>query len=228
MQKSKWFVLLLVLVSVSSVAQENENKRFVEVNGEAKIEVIPDEIYVSATIREEKPESFDKVEKAFLSAMKKFDLLDEDISLADMTGEFASAWFKKDQLRKEKIYQIKLSSAESVGDFLKMADEVGLKDVNIVRTDISNRDEVERNLRIAAVKDSKEKATYMTAALDSKIGDVLLIRDQYMNIFRGNERVNDMAMMQMSASYQKMEKDVVVGFKKIRMEIKVFVRYEIL
>ena len=162
-----------------------------------------------------------------MAAVKKLGVDGEEISLADMTGEFASAWFKKDQLQKEKIYQIKFSTAENVGQFLKMADEAGVKDVAIVRTDISNREFVERALRINAVKDGEQKARYMTEAVGSSIGNLLLIREQYMSIFRGNERVNDMTMMQTSMSSQKMKEDVVIGFKKIRMEIKVLVRYEI-
>lgn len=228
MKKVKAFVLVLILTGSGLFAQENANNRYIEVNGVSEIEITPDEIFVVGVLQEEKSDIFDKVERNFLSQLKKSGIASEDIQLADMSGEYASAWFKKDQLIKEKTFQIKLNSSEMVGTFLKIADEVGLKNVRILRTDISKRKEVEQDLRINAVKDAKNKAIYMTKAIESNIGDVLQIRENYLSIYRGNERVNDLAMVQSTFQGKaKVDDGLIVGFKKIRMEMKVMVRFEI-
>lgn len=216
-------------MAISAMAQENGETRSIEINGSAELEITPDEIYVVGTLREEKADEFEKVEKAFFKSLQKLNLPDENITLADMSGEYASAWFRKNQLVKEKTYQVKLNSAKMLGQFLQVADESGLKNVQIVRTDISNREEVEKDLRIKAVKDGKEKATYMTGAIDCHLGKVQQIRENYISVYRGNERVNDLMMVQSAMSTKtKMEEEPVIGFKKIRMEMKVMVRFEII
>lgn len=228
MKKINAIVLVLILVSSALLAQENANSRYIEVNGISEIEVTPDEIFVIGVLKKEKSDDFDKIEKAFLSQVKKMGVANEDIHLADMSGEYASAWLKKDRLIKEKTFQVKLNSAKMVGDFLKIADETGLTNVRILRTDISNREELEQQLRIDAVKDAKKKASYMTQAIDSNIGDVLQIRENYLSFYRGTERVNDLSIVQHSFKVKTgMEENSVVGFKKIRMEMKVMVRFEI-
>lgn len=229
MKKIKATLLACVLASASLFAQEASTNRYIEVNGSAELEITPDEIYVVGVLQEEKAENFEKAEKAFLSQLKKLGIADENINLADMSGEFASAWFKKDKLIKEKTYQVKLNSAKMVGEFLKVADETGLKEVNIIRTDISNRREVEQELRIKAVKDAKNKAAVMTQAIGSDIGRVMLIRENYVSIYRGNERVNDLMMVQNSfQAKSRVEDETVVGFKKIRMEMNIMAQFEII
>lgn len=228
MKRINAFTVALLFVATTLLAQENTGLRYIEVNGTAELEVTPDEIYVVGVLKEEKSDDFEKIEKTFLAELKKLGISDDDIHLADMSGEFASAWFKKDQLIKEKTFQVKLTSAKMVGDFLKAADETGLKNVRILRTDISNREELEQQLRINAVKDAKNKATYMTQAIDSDIGSVLQIRENHLSIYRGNVRVNDLAMVQQSfQSKSKIESKSLVGFKKIRMEMKIIARFEI-
>lgn len=229
MKKINVLVLLAVVAFSTTLAQANKDLRFVEVNGTAELEVVPDEIFVIGVLQEEKAGELEKVETNFLKQLQKSGIANEDISLADLSGEYASAWFKKDQLVKEKTYQIKVNSAEMLGKFLSIADEVGLKNVQIIRTDLSNREEVEQELRIKAVKDAQNKAQYMSEAIGSKIGVVLEIRENYISVYRGNERVNDLMMVQMAMpSKAKAHQESVIGFKKIRMEVKIMAKFEIL
>lgn len=229
MKKINVLLLFVIAATAGLFAQDNEATRYIEVNGTAEIEIVPDEIYIVGALREGKTGDLEKTESAFLKAVKKLGISNENISLADLSGEYASAWLKKDQLVKEKIYQVKISSAQQLGNFLSMADETGLKNVQITRTDISNRNEVEQELRIKAVIDAKNKAQYMTEAIGSNIGEVQQIRENYITVYRGNVRVNDLKIARMEISGgPKAEPESIVGFKKIRMEVKVMARFEII
>ncbi len=228
MRQVKVWMVCMALTAGTVFAQEIQETSYIEVNGSAEVELVPDEIYVVGTISESKAGDLEKNDTQFLKNMKKIGVSTDNISLADLSGEFASAWFKKDQLVKEKTYQVKLESAEMVGKFLAAADESGVKDVHIIRTDISNREAVEKELRIKAVLDAKEKAQYMTEAIGSELGEVQQIRENYISIYRGNERVNDLMMGQSAMPMkQKTADEAMIGFKKIRMEMKVMARFAI-
>ncbi len=220
---------VLLLASTAAWAQTNEG-RFINVNGEAELEVIPDEIYMVASIQSDKAEDFDKKDQQFLSELIKMGVKSEDVSLADLNGEYAKVWFKKDQLLKSKTYQVKLRSVEQADAFLKVVERIEANDIAVIRTDISNRKSLEKELRIAAMLDGKQKATYMAEAIGAKVGKVQQIYEQYISLYKGTRQVQSLAYDTEVVNMKSKSEvgDSVIGFKKIKMKITVSMRFDIL
>ena len=92
---------------------------YIEVNGYAEKEVIPNEIYIGITLRE-RMENKEKVtieaqEKLLREALTTLSIPISNLSVADANADYVKvSWQKRDVLTK-KEYQLKVGNATTVG-----------------------------------------------------------------------------------------------------------------
>ena len=177
--KTSLIIFLLLLYSAGSKAQlnfhtYNDNKRTIEVTGKAEMEIIPDEIYVSITLRERYESkvklTLDKQEDSLKKKLMAIGIDLKNLTLSDATSDYVRVhWRKKDALN-SKDYQLKLSTAEEVSKVFQALGELKIDEANIYKVDHSKLEEYKKDLRIKAVKDAKDKATYMLASINELPG----------------------------------------------------------
>ena len=225
----KKITLLLALIgyAIATAAQdkmEKEPTKKIEVTGFAEMEVVPDELYFSISLKEyfkEEKNQKDKItidilEKQLIASVAKAGLPKENLSSGNVSGY--KNWYgkKKPQLFLEgKQYILKLSNLYKTDAILADVDEKGVEYVNISRVEHSKIKDLRKEIKIKALQAAKEKATYLVESINEKLGDVLQIEeldDQYYQpqpMMMANVRMAKMAdaapMDDSSLEYQKIK-----------------------
>jgi uncharacterized protein YggE len=158
----------------------------ISVTGSAEMEVIPDEIYVQVDLREYKKKGEDKVDiekiKAdFLNYCKAVGIIESNISVASFDGyNMANIWRrrKKDpELLASISYQIKFGSTKLIDDLVNMLDDQATNNFRITKATHSKISDYRKQLKIQAVKAAKEKALYLTEAVNEQLGQAVEISE---------------------------------------------------
>lgn len=156
----------------------------ISVTGSAEMEVIPDEIYVQVDLREYKKKGEDKVDiekikTDFLGYCRSVGVAESNISVASFDGyNMANIWRrrKKDpDLLASISYQIKFSSTKLIDDLVNMLDDQATNNFRITKATHSKIADYRKQLKIQAVKAAREKAQYLTEAVNEQLGQAIEI-----------------------------------------------------
>ena len=225
-------ILSLSIASIDAIAQVPPalppNQRTISVEGSAEMEIIPNEIYVTVTLREYEKRNSGKIDietikKNFLQNCRSIGLPDSLIKVDSYAGDSDFGWWKRnrkrDGLNSAIIYQIKFSSVDLIDKLVSILDDDATENFNIVRTSHSNIREFRKQLKIDAVKAAKAKASYLAEAIDEKIGSALTIiepvddNSSSYNI----SNFNSLRLAQSNVAYDDKPNGSLIEFKKIRL-----------
>jgi uncharacterized protein YggE len=230
------FLAAIVLFSLATFAeaQSTEPKqKTITVTGTAETEVVPDEIYVQVDLREYDKRgvgkiSLDNIKSDFLAACKSIDLQDSDISVQSY-GANNSYWQLKRSRKKDPdlkagiSYIVKLTTTKTMDDLVDKLDDETTQNFFIARVDYSKRIELKKQLKINAIKAAKDKAVYLTEAINEHLSEAITINDVEE---QGDMSYHDnsylfLAKTANSSSNESDGNDV--GFKKIKYQFQVSV-----
>ena len=104
--KKRTFISLMMCLAMVVLAQESEAP-YIEVTGTADMHIIPDEIFISITIRERNSGNHRTVkeqEEALKTALKDIGLNLDDLEFSDADADYVAIyWFNKKPLAKAAI-----------------------------------------------------------------------------------------------------------------------------
>lgn len=236
----KFLIPTLMLFLFFSTAAQNSTKEYpktISVTGSAEMEVVPDEIYVQVHLKEYEKKgagkvNLDKIKANFLRLTKNLGLPDSLISIAAYDGH-SNPWLhkknKKGELYAGIAYQLKLKSSQQLDAMVNGLDDDATQNFFIEHTAYSKMEELKKTLKIAAVKAAKEKAMYLTAAVDENLGAAVTINEpvEYFVPFYNHRNAN--VMMKDMAQSEEMAADAtVVDFRKLKIKYDVTVTFVLL
>jgi uncharacterized protein len=210
-----------------------KNTAYIEVNGLAETEVLPDEIFVSITLME-RPEnkeklSINKQEDNLKQALKDIGIELSNLSLSEAYADFRKLKTLKKDVIISKTYSLKVSSASQLSKVYEKLDKINAYDAFVSKISHSKIEQLTKENRIKALKAAKDKVDYMLAAVGQKAGQALYIfeagSDVY-NPFVTNYRMTKMLQANYDGSENTAQEEI--EFKKIKITSTVQVRYEIL
>ena len=203
-------VLLSLMIGLSSFAQTPANPfpKTISVSGSAEMEVVPDEIFVQVNLKEyekrgQSKTSIDKIKQDFLNKVKAIGLADSLVTISDYDGEDNNPWQQKKRKKEELFasisYQLKLKTSKQMDDLVNTLDDDATDNFRILRMSHSKASEFRKQLKIQAIKAAKEKAKYLTEAIDEKLGEAVSIDESDERAFpvytvsqaRGNNTFNE-------------------------------------
>ncbi|MBK8788422.1 MAG: SIMPL domain-containing protein [Chitinophagaceae bacterium] len=158
----------------------------ISVNGSAEMEVIPDEIYVQVDLREYKKKGeekvdIEKIKNDFIGYCRSVGISESNISVASFDGyNMANIWRrrKKDpDLLASISYQVKFSNTKLIDDLVNMLDDQATNNFRITKATHSKIADYRKQLKIQAVKAAKEKALYLTEAVNEQLGQAVEISE---------------------------------------------------
>src|SRR6185312_4559258 len=190
MKKVSLLLIVLFIIGFSAKSQnqvlQNPYPKTINVTGSAEMEVVPDEIYVRIDLREYKKKGSDKVNletiKAnFLSACKAAGITDSLIGIASYSGYNYNygLWRKRKDpdLLSGISYQVKFNDSKKKDDLVDRLDDDATTNFQIVKVSHSKIEQFRKQLKIEAVKQAKEKALYLTAAIGEGLGNAVTINE---------------------------------------------------
>lgn len=208
MKKIIGLILATCIVTLSSHAQTNsfESSRKVSTRGYAEREVTPDIVYISISLREYFVDGNTKnkvdiktLEKQLYDAALSIGVKKEDFNIQNIYSYNYDSSKKKEnkQLLQAKQYRIKVSNLHGLNAMLDQVDPKGIQNTSINGYDHSQKRQIEKELKIAAIKDAQANAEIIATATGDKIGKVLAINDN--SSFSWNEISPQPRMYAMSA-----------------------------
>ena len=209
----------------------------IEVAGFAEMEVIPDEIYFNVSLREyynDEKNQKDKVlistlEKQLIKAVADAGLPKEALSISGVGGyqNYVDKKKKPATFLEAKQYELKVSSPEKLDGILSKVESRGVQYANVGRVDHSKREEFKKQVKIDALKAAKEKANYLVAAVDQKLGQVLEIRELDENIQYPQPMYMKANVRAFAAESADAVPDSDVQYQKIKISYRMQAAYEI-
>ena len=119
--------------ALTAAAQQEAFPSYIQVNGRAEKEVVPDEFYLSVVIDERDSKgkiSVESRQRELIAALRKQGVdVEKQLKVANLSSEF----FKKNTSVATAKYQLKLSSAAEVAKVWQALDALGISDVAIQR-----------------------------------------------------------------------------------------------
>ena len=225
------FIALFPLLAAGQEATPAKEIPYIEVVGTGEMEIIPDQIYISFTLKE-RFEGKTKIlledqEKEMKKRLIKLGIDLNDLQLADANSDFIKIKRKKNDVIASKDYLLKVSSTGVLANVFEALDEMNAFNADIERVDHSEIKRFQKEVKMLAVKDAKEKAGYLLSAIDETVGKPLFIQER--ETYDGPQPLRKsvtMAMMAMDAS-QKEEPLPELSFQKIKLKYTVFARFAI-
>lgn len=227
------FMSCLCCGLVTMVAQNPyEHLPYVEVRGESELEIVPDEIYLNILIQESdaktKKIKVEQVEKNMYDVLKRIGIDTNNLMVKDQSSEFRNSLLRTQQIETSKQYSLKLASAMEVAQVFQKLEGIGISNINIEKVNHSKMSQYEQEVKINAAKNAKEKAMGLAQAVGQEIGKALFIQELSSNygtpLYRSAGGLMKTATMNDSFSE---EAAVNIEFEKIKLEYRVFARFEL-
>ena len=212
-----------------------EETPYIEVNGYAEKEIIPNEIYIGITLRE-RMENKEKVtieaqEKQLREALATLNLQVSNLSVADANADYVKvSWQKRDVLTK-KEYQLKVSNATTVGKVFQELEKMKIQDAYIDHVSHSAIDSLRKQVRIEAIKAAKEKSDYLLNAIGQETGKALIISESENSSITRQDiaRIPNRALNAISGVtlYESLDKKPEIEFQKIKLSYSIYTKFAI-
>ena len=228
------FIGFAILLTLSSFAQNGTknfiDQNYIELTGKSEMEIIPDEIYLNIDLREKdtkNKESISQLETKMFKALKKIGInLEKQIKVLDFTSNFQSYWLKKKDVMKSKSFQVLVHDTKTLSNLFAALEKVDISNINIVKVDHSKMKEFKKEVKIRAIKNAKENAEALAEAIGQEAGRAIYIGQGYSNQIQTLPRsksimIRGMASMDVEKAAPQLE------FKKIKLEHKIMVRFEL-
>ena len=231
-------LLLAMHSNISAQKLENEDIRKIPkiiVSGTAEMEVEPDEIYMTFSLKEYSEKNNDiigieKIQKSFINSCSKAGILKENIAVQQMGGNTYNSWWirkrKKDPGFKAVIsYEIKFRRTDEIDALMPLLDEKAVTNVYMSKMDHSKMEEFKKEVRIKALKAALDKANYLAKSIDHEVGEVLLITEiDQSNYPYVNYRMQANMVMDAGAAASD---ESSVPFKKITIKQRINAEFEL-
>jgi hypothetical protein len=220
-------ILALPILSMAQVSKNFIDQNYIEVQGQAEMDIVPDEIFIQINIDESDYKGrsdLDEFEQSMFDALSELGLdVEKSLKVKDMASSFEEYWLKKTDIQKSKSYELKVSTAGMTSKVFSEMEKIGISNLRINRVDHSNIDYYRNQVKMNAVKNGKEKAEMLAKAVDQEIGRALFMREME-NFYRP---VNSQVLMSARAGSMKEAKEPEIQFKKIHLEYSVQIYFEL-
>lgn len=186
--KIKSLIILAIFISlgVQTFAQNaavNPYPKRINVTGSAEMEIVPDELFFTVTLREyldkdKKKTSIEKLEKELQSAVSAAGVAKENLQFENVYGErWKEKKGKPEDFMQSKTYIIKLTEPSKIDVVLDKIDAKGIENVYLSNYSHSKIEQYRKELKIQAIKNTKEKAKYLLEAVGDQIGSTISITE---------------------------------------------------
>lgn len=167
--------------NAQQVIMEKPLVKKIEVTGSAEQEVLPDEIFVTVSLREYFKEKDGKnkvdimvLEKQLQKAVEESGIPKENFTIGTING-YREWWGKKKPTTflESKSYILKVPNLYKIDGIISKVDEKGIAFTNIDRYEFSKIEQLRKEIKIKALQAAKEKAKFLLESIGEQMGEAL-------------------------------------------------------
>lgn len=228
-------IAFAALFSLSASAQQVDLRKKISVSGTSEMEVTPDIIYLSISLKEylkdnnsKKKVDITTLENQLFAAVQKAGLDKENLTINNLSSyNYATEKKKNPDFLASKQYRLKVTDLNKWNDIIGAVDPKGVAYTNIESYDYSKIENLKKDLKVKALQAAKVKATYLVEALGDKLGSVIDIQEvnneQYPQPMYRTSMMMKSSMADASAEAAPAE----IDFKKIKLSYTMNTVFEI-
>lgn len=184
--KMKLIIIAFICFSQLIFSQQN-NQRYIEVVGSAEMDVKPDEIIFEIGLEEYWKEEYvagkhvddyitkvplKDIEEELLIQLAKLGIKETQIR----TKEVGKFWRQSGKnFDKSKLFEITFYNMEKINEILLNVSVKGVNSMRIVKFNNKDLLKYRKQVKIEAMKASKQKATYLLESVGEELGHVLTV-----------------------------------------------------
>lgn len=219
-------VLVAALMLTTSLYAQQGNlmdQPYIEVSGQAEVEVVPDKIYVQITIDGDS-KGQETVLQQEKEMVQRFDALGIDVEKKLVVQELFNSALKSNKVVTSKTYRLEVNSATQLAHVFQALQAIGIAQAEIESVDISNKEELIQQIRAEAAQNARKNALVLANALGQELGKALFVQDystspyEYMNM-----STRDCVMVEVQEVVA--EAAPVLEFQKVTLNSSVRVRF---
>lgn len=223
-------MMVVLLASVNTFAQDDtKREHFIEVSGNAQMEVEPNEIFLFIRLKEFEENrnkvQLEKLDQDFLAALKAAGVDKKNLTLADAGSNIGKLGRRDKDAFREKTYELKLTSAAELEKFLEKLEPVKVDQLDLTRLNHTDLQKFKTELKIKALQAAQTKAQALMKSIGSDIGKPLMVREWE------SDPIQPMPMARAKAMMYKGEGDMAqeeqVSFRKIKLSAQITAQFEI-
>ncbi|RZL16401.1 MAG: DUF541 domain-containing protein, partial [Pedobacter sp.] len=135
--KKLMIIALIACTSLSGFAQSADLRKKVEVNGNAEMEITPDEIFIGISLKEymkdaKRKVTIEELEKQLQTAVLKAGIANQDFTINNVSS-YTNYWEKKKDANflASKQYKIKLKDLNKLDQIIASVDPKGIAYTNV-------------------------------------------------------------------------------------------------
>jgi uncharacterized protein YggE len=229
-------IILLAIIGLFSLPAFSqysmEMPKKIEVNGSAEAEVTPDIIYIGISLKEYFKDASNKnkvdieyLERQLQSAVLKAGVSQENFMINNISS-YNNWWEKKKRpdFLARKQYRIKMSDLSKMNEIISAVDAKGIEYSNIDSYDYSKKESLEKELKIKALQNAKEKAEYLLQSIGGTIGGPLDIQEVNYEPPRHTVNYARVLLVDPAPGEENMPE---IDFKKIKLSYQIKAVFEI-
>mgnify|MGYP001042681615 FL=1 len=222
------FLAAALAMTLAAAAQTQEAyPSYIQVNGRAEKEIVPDEFYLSIVIDERDSKgkiSVESQQREMIAALRRQGVdVEKQLKVANLSSEF----FKKNTSVATAKYQLKLGSAAEVANVRQALDKLGISDVSILRVSHSNIDALKEEVRVEAIRNAQQSARTLAQAIGQTVGKCFYIWDSNNDIMPAyyNNTMVVRSMKSMDAGSGESAGEEPLDFKTIKLQYSVQTKF---
>jgi len=228
------FTLMLIAVGGYSQTKNFIDKPFLETYAKIDSMVVPDRISLRISLKENDSKgdiSVAELDKKMISTLKTIGIdIKKQLSLTKLSSNVKKKFIRKNDIQVSKTYSLLVYDANTASRVIRELEDVGLSNISIISMKYSKMEELEVYLREKAIMKARNKAVSMTSRLNQSIGKAIYISDMQANVsdyFTGSS--SGIVVRGMGRISNNSDDDLLadIAFRKIKVESKVFVKFEL-
>jgi uncharacterized protein YggE len=243
--KTKLFIGLLAscfstfLISCGGEGNKTESPKKIEVTGSAEMEIVPNEIYMTFTLKEyldatKKKIKLESIKTDFFALCKGAGVVDSNISISSYTGNerWDYYWYKRRKTEPDFMgsisYAIKVNSSDKLDKIVSGLNENAIDNFNISKTSHSDIEQLRKEVKTKALIASKAKADYLAKSIGEELGEALLIQEieNSYNSYDSNTLSNSNSVSQTAMSMES-DNSSTPNFQKIKLRYEMKVEFKL-
>ena len=152
-----------------------DDPRHIEVTGSAELEIAPDVIILSISLKQyAEEESMDPVEDQMVEILTNIGISRDDIVLENISNSWY--WYKSGYKHKKNLL-ITLSDYSQIDLILEEIDKDIMSHLRIKELKNDNITEHRKEVKVRALQAAREKAEYLLESIGEEVGDVISIEE---------------------------------------------------
>lgn len=224
--------VLIVSTFLTGFTQVLDTRKKIEVTGAAEQEITPDEIYVGISLQEylttnKKKISIHDLEKQLQTAVIKASIANADFMINNISA-YQNYWQKKrnPMFLASKQYTLKLKDLNKLNDIISAVDAKGVAFTNVESYSHSKLETYKKDLKLKALQNAKEKASFLLIGIGEKMGGAMDIQEIY-NEYTPQSMYRTMAIKSEMAQQDAPATMPEIDFKKIKLSYQIRAVFEI-